>query len=193
MTGFISPSPANGAVGVSNTPVFNVTGSDPTGLGLQYQYKVGTTSNVDASAIWTSTWSTTAAQQVPQGTLQPGVTYYWKPYVRDAYWNMFGEHFIGGTVRSFATNTPAPWPTQGTLAPANGAVVTTLTPVVSAGAVTDANGQTVQYQFRISTGSDGKTGAIVSSGWFIPPIGTLPTWTVPTGSLQDGEATGLLC
>jgi RHS repeat-associated protein len=47
--------------------------------------------------------------------------------------------------------------------------------------VSDPNGDPVQYLFRVTTGSDGETGTVVSSG-------NLPTpqWTIPDGILQDG-------
>jgi RHS repeat-associated protein len=47
--------------------------------------------------------------------------------------------------------------------------------------VADADGDPVQYLFRVATGSDGETGTVISSG-------NLPTtqWTVPDGVLQDG-------
>ncbi len=181
VTGIVAPSPANGATKSPVMPIFKITGSDPAGYGLRYQYKVGTTSNVESSAIYTSEWSTTAAQQVPQGKLTPGVTYYWKGYVKDGYDGTYGSTVRGGTVRSFTTNTPAPSPSQAGSTPLDGTTVTTLTPTFTAPTVVDAESDTVKYQFRLATGSDGKSGGIISSGWL-----ETATWTVPDGSLQDG-------
>jgi len=185
VTGIVAPSPVNASTRQSTMPTFNVTASDPGGGGLAYQYKVGTTSNVDASAVYTTDWSTTAQQQVPQGKLSPGTMYYWKPYVKDGYDGLYGTSTVRSmaTAYSFTTNFPAPVPAQATSTPADGETVTTLTPTFTAPPVTDAEGDPVQYQFRVVSGSDGKSGAIVSSGWLA--VGTR-TWTVPAGSLQDG-------
>ncbi|HWH26651.1 MAG TPA: PA14 domain-containing protein [Pseudolysinimonas sp.] len=190
VSGLPAPSPADGATKTPVMPTLKATGSDPTGEGLSYQFKVGTTSNVDASAVYTSAWSpwTTAgsyALQVPETSkLLPGTTYYWKAYVKDPYdlYNGLGVSTVRGSgVRSFTTNTPAPAATLATSTPADDSTVTTLTPTFTTTPVVDANGDPVQYQFRIATGSDGKTGALISSGWQ-----SSPTWTVPAGTLQDG-------
>jgi YD repeat-containing protein len=180
ITSVDSPSPANGAAAAPINPTLKVTSTNPTGTTLEYQYKVGTTSNVEASAVWTSTWSTIAQQQVPSGYLEPGVTYYWKPYVRDQYMVGAGAPARAGAVRSFTTNAPAPFPPQASIVPADNEVVTSLTPTLSAGTVTDPDGP-VTYQFRITTGYDSNTGLVVASGWL-----PTPSWVVPAGTLQDG-------
>ena len=187
----VAPSPANGATKVSVMPTFNVTGSDPAGTGLSYQYKVGTTSNVDASTVYTSTWANgtnwsnfgaSPQFQVPQGKLSGGTTYYWKALVRDGYDGTYTISSVrSGPTQSFTTNRPALF--SGMLTPADGVTVTTLTPTFTGSEVTDADGDPVQYQFRVASGADGKSGAVVSSGWL--PVGTR-TWTIPAGSLQDG-------
>jgi len=182
VTALKAPSPANGALRAPVMPTFDATGSDPGGTGLQWQYKVGTTSNVDASAVWTSTWSTTSQQQVPQGKLTVGGTYYWKAYVKDGYDGVYGTSTVrSSVVQSFTTNAPAPTADQSSSTPVDGSTQTTLTPALTTAPVVDINGDPVQYQFRIATGSDGKTGAVISSGWL-----SSPTWPVPPGTLQDG-------
>jgi RHS repeat-associated protein len=188
-----SPSPANAATHVAVMPTLNSSASQAQGLPLSYQYKVGTTSNVDASTVYTSVWTNgtqwsnfggSAQFQIPQGTLSPGTTYYWKAIVRDT---AEGTNDIStvrtSQTRSFTTNFPAPTPAQVTSTPGDGSIVTTLTPTFTAPAVTDLDGDPVQYQFRVASGADGKSGALVSSGWL--PVGTR-TWTMPAGSLQDG-------
>jgi RHS repeat-associated protein len=177
----VSPSPADGAPHAPVMPTLNATATQAQGYSLGYQYKIGTTSNVDASAFYTSPW--VADQfQIPQGTLTPGVTYYWKAYVHDSQDGLYGTSTVrGSAARSFTTNVPAPAPAQSSASPADGAIVTTLTPPFSSATVTDVNGDPVQYQFRVATGTDGKTGAIISSGWLPTPL-----WTVPAGTLQDG-------
>jgi RHS repeat-associated protein len=182
VSAFVAPSPANGALHAPLMPTFNVTGSDPGGAGLQFQYKLGTSANVEASTIYTSAWSPVSQQQVPQGTLLPGTTYYWTAYVKDAWDGVYGTSTVrASSVQSFTTNTPAPTAVQGSSTPTDGETVTTLTPTITTAAVTDINGDPVQYQFRIATGADGKTGAVISSGWL-----STPTWSVPAGTLQDG-------
>ena len=47
--------------------------------------------------------------------------------------------------------------------------------------VTETDGDTLKYMFRVSTGPDGATGTVISSG-DIP----VSQWTVPDGVLQDG-------
>ncbi|MDJ0336717.1 PA14 domain-containing protein [Cryobacterium sp. PH31-O1] len=108
----------------------------------------------------------------------------WKGYVRDGYDTVYGTSTVRGSATwSFVTNTPAPTPPQATAAPADQSVSRTLTPTFTAAPVTDVNGHPVKYQVRIASGSDGKTGALINSGWL-----TTPTWTVPAGTLQDGGA-----
>ena len=45
----------------------------------------------------------------------------------------------------------------------------------------DADGDRLQYYFRIATGADGETGTVINSGNL-----DSPQWTVPDGILQDG-------
>jgi RHS repeat-associated protein len=192
-----TPAPLNGATGVPLMPILKAIALDgTTGIagasGLSFQFKVGTTSNVDTSTIWTSdwtSWTTTgegAAKVAQAANLQPGTTYYWKSCVKDSF-----DGQIGGTstqrcettAHSFTTttNAPAPFATQASTAPVDGSVITTLTPTLTSNTVVDANGDTVKYKFRLATGADGKSGALATSGWL-----TTPSWTVPAGTLQDG-------
>jgi YD repeat-containing protein len=46
---------------------------------------------------------------------------------------------------------------------------------------TDGDGDPITYRFRVTTNPDGRTGAVLHSGW---QTGT--TWTIPAGVLQDG-------
>ncbi len=188
VTGYAAPSPANGAVHVATMPILAASGSQPDGYQMQYAYRIGTTSNVEASQVYSSEaywtpWGQSSAFQVPQSAnLLPGTTYYWRGCVRDATEGTAGISTVRcGAVQSFTTNAPAPIATQTSTAPANGSVVTTLTPTLTSNTVTDADGDPVQYGFRIATGADGKTGTIIDSGW--QPT---PSWTVPAGVLQDG-------
>ncbi len=179
VTGYLSPSPANGATNAPLMPTFNVTGSD-TGFPLTYQYKIWSTSDTNAAPLHTTDWGQ-AYQQIPSGILTAGATYYWKAYVRDTADGHLGISTVRASgVRSFTTNAPAPTPDQNSATPSNGEIVTTLTPTLSTGTVTDPDGP-VTYKFTIGTGADGRTGVLASSGWL-----TSPTWPIPQGVLQDG-------
>lgn len=176
------PSPGNGAT-TSLTPTLKVTGAtNPEGGGLQYRFRIGTGSNPDTSKVWESQWQSSDQVTVPNGPLLAGKTYYWKAEVRDGYDGKWGTSTVrGSSVWRFNTTTPG-LPTQSTSSPGASAVMATLQPRLSTGAVTDAAGNPVAgYKFTISTGADGFTGAVANSGW-IPD----PTWTVPAGTLQDG-------
>ena len=179
VTGFLSPSPANGATNAPLMPTFNVSGSD-TGYPVSYQYKIWASSDTNAAPIHTTSWGQ-AYQQIPSGILTAGVTYYWKAYVKDTADGHLGISSVrSSSTRSFTTNAPAPTPAQSSATPADGEIITTLTPTLSTGTVTDPDGP-VTYKFTIGTGTDGRTGVIASSGWL-----TSPTWPVPEGVLQDG-------
>lgn len=184
VSGYASPSPANGATGVTTTPTFNTTASVDAGTSAYYRYIIGTGTNPSTSAIHTSSWSAAGVSgyTLPQNVLSPGTTYYWKVEVKDNWDGHLGTSTIrSGAVRSFTTNVPAPTTTQSLAAPADGAVVTSLMPTLTGNTVVDPQGSPVTYQFRIATGRDAVTGSVVSSGWL-----PTPSWTVPEGTLQDG-------
>src|SRR6185312_11497788 len=53
----------------------------------------------------------------------------------------------------------------------------------------DPNGDSpVKYQFRVSSGADGKSGSIATSAWLTAPATGPITWSPPAGTLQDGGA-----
>ncbi|MGH9181330.1 MAG: hypothetical protein ACRDY5_06410, partial [Acidimicrobiales bacterium] len=63
------------------------------------------------------------------------------------------------------------------------AAVTSATPTLVARAIGVPTGTTVSYQFRLSSDSNGNTGALVTSPWSISP-----SWTVPVGVLADASS-----
>ncbi|MBD8729437.1 hypothetical protein IFT45_16015, partial [Frigoribacterium sp. CFBP 13707] len=177
----IAPSPAN-ASRASLTPTLQISANDPEKRGLDYVYRVSENPNPDVSPVWVSGWQGSSQATVPAGVLQPGKTYYWKGHVRDGWDGAYGTSTIRGSgTFSFSTNTPAPTPAQSTASIADGTVITELTPKLATGTSVDANGDPVQYQFTIATGTDGVTGAVNSSGWLVTP-----SWVVPENTLQDG-------
>ncbi len=77
------------------------------------------------------------------------------------------------------TGTAPPAPTL--VGPAHESVSTSLTPTLAVNPVTDGDGDPVKYCFRIATGADANSGVVVDSGCL-----DSPSWTVPSGVLQDG-------
>ncbi|MEO7349632.1 MAG: PA14 domain-containing protein, partial [Terrimesophilobacter sp.] len=180
----VAPSPANAGVS-GTTPTLSVSGAAAAGFTSYYRYKVSENPNPDVATIYTSQWSGAQQQQVPEGAgLLPGHTYYWKGEVKDNYDGYYGTPTTrASAVFSFTVNAPPPSTAQSTSSPSDGQIVTNLTPTFSTSTVVDPNGEAVKYQFRVATGADGKTGAVISSGWL-----TTPSWQVPAGTLQDGGA-----
>jgi RHS repeat-associated protein len=178
----VSPSPANGAVAIKQRPVFSVPGTDPNGDQLGYQYKVWDNAAATGTAIWTSDWSTSQAQQLPQGIANdPAKTYSWKSYVRDGYDGVSGISTVRGSswTRTFTVKAGAPTPPRATVQPSDDQALPTLTPTFTI--ASPAAG--IQHRIRITTGTDGITGQVVASEWL--PVG-VGTWQAPTGALQDG-------
>ncbi|HEX7307971.1 PA14 domain-containing protein [Lentzea sp.] len=87
------------------------------------------------------------------------------------------KHLNATLVVDTGTAPPAP----ALKAPADGSVLTGLTPTLSVSPVTDPDGDAVRYCFKIATGSDAQSGVVVDSGC-LPS----PDWQVPAGVLQDG-------
>jgi RHS repeat-associated protein len=181
--------PVNGVRAPVQPIVQAASPSDPTGQGLSYEYQFSTTSNFAAIA-YDSGIVGTGAFQVPANALTANTTYYYRAYVRDMSPYGWGNPQPSPTNAAayFKTNTPAPSPAQGQVVPADQSVVSSLSPLFSTPQVTDANGDAVQYQFRVATGSNGNSGAVTTSGWLTPSGSAPVTWTPPTGTLQDGVA-----
>ncbi|MGD8193069.1 PA14 domain-containing protein [Herbiconiux sp. P18] len=184
--GTFSPaSPENAANNVGLTPKFVIenAGTDPE-FSLRYRYWVSTNPNPrsDSAPAYDSLWVSDNELTVPATKLQPGLTYYWTYAVADTSNGNLGISTIVNQpiVRSFTTNI-VPVTLQSTASPADKSIVVSDTPTLSVAAVTPPPGKTMTYWFRVTTGGDAKTGAVVSSGW-IP--GT--SWTVPAKTLQDG-------
>lgn len=122
-------------------------------------------------------------------------TYSWNGFVLSAAWGDIngwkkmiaseqGGEAYGSPVLVVDWTDPNVTPPTPTLAaPADQEVVTTRQPVLSTNAVTDPNGDPVQYEFSLATGADGRSGLIATSGWI---SGT--SWTVPAGVLRDGAS-----
>lgn len=150
----VTPSPAHGGRG-GVMPILAVSATNTAGVAQNFNYRVSTNPNPDVSSAWISGWTASTSVQVPKSYLTPGVTYYWKASVRDAYGAIRST-----TVRSFVANTPGTVGQTGSY-PAEKSVVTSLTPTLSVpSAGTDANGDSLQYQFRLTTAATRSAGRL---------------------------------
>ncbi|MGI5185565.1 RHS repeat-associated core domain-containing protein [Dactylosporangium sp. CA-152071] len=90
-----------------------------------------------------------------------------------------------GTMFFEAAYAQQPNPTSIT-SPANGSVVSTLTPKFTAPAVTVEANTAIYYDFRVTASPDG-TGTVIDSGWLLGSTLSDPVvWTAPAGSVHDG-------
>lgn len=103
-----------------------------------------------------------------------------------AVWSFWGEEGAYKTYKpyynlqaSVVYDTPTPVATP--IDPADKQVMVDTVPTLKVNTVTDADGDRVQYYFRVSTNPDAESGAVINSGWI-----DTPQWTVPDGILQDG-------
>lgn len=74
-------------------------------------------------------------------------------------------------------------PAASLVSPADGSVMTSLTPTLSVSPVSNPSGDGTLYCFKVATGADGQSGIVVDSGCI-----TSNTWTVPQGVLTDGTS-----
>lgn len=185
-------SPGNGATGVGLTPTLTSGASNPGGRGQNYAFEVATDPGM-TQLVYSTPWLTGTSTQVPEGVLRPGTDYYWRSRVVDDANGHLGQSTdrYSGVVK-FTTN-QVPMPAIGPASP--GATVTeavpavtTLTPTLQVDHVADADatGGSMSYEFKLATGSDAKSGAVVTLGWITPGADGKAKWTVPAGALQDG-------
>ncbi|WP_166784776.1 PA14 domain-containing protein [Cryobacterium sp. TMT2-14] len=178
----VAPSPSNGAVNVGLTPTVKLGGyTAASGTSLSFWFKVSENPNPDVSPVWSSGYQGSDTLQVPATVLLPGHKYYWKGYVTDNYSGWWGASSERGSATwSFTANAP-PLADKGTTSPPNKGVLVSTEPTLSVKAPANPENRTLRYWFRVATGSDSKLGGVLNSGWL-----TVPTWTVPAESLQDG-------
>ena len=103
-----------------------------------------------------------------------------------AAWSFWGEEVPYKTFKtysdmSFSVVYDTPTPVATPVEPADKQVTISTQPALRVNSVSDADGDAVQYYFRVSTSPDAETGAVINSGWT-----SAPQWTVPDGILQDG-------
>lgn len=185
-------SPGNGATGVGLTPTLTLGASNGGNRIQHYAFEVATDPGM-SNLVYSTPWLTTASSQVPEGVLRPGTEYYWRSRVVDDANGHLGQWTDRySDVARFTTNQvpvpPVATATPGVLPTEAVPAVTTLTPTLQVDHVadTDATGGSMSYEFKLATGSDAKSGAVVTSGWITPGADGKARWTVPVGALQDG-------
>ncbi|WP_156122643.1 PA14 domain-containing protein [Microbacterium hominis] len=188
-----SSSPAANATGVSLQPTLSSSASNPSGSSLRYGFEVYSSSNM-TNLVASSGWLTSSSWTVPEKVLRTGTPYYWRSLVYDYDHNgWYGQNTVRASgIQQFTTN-QVPLPAAGPATPGTDLgtpqVVTSLTPQLQVDAVADTdtvNSGPMKYSFKIATGSDGKSGAVVTSGWKQADADGKVRWTVPAGTLQDG-------
>lgn len=169
----VSPvSPANGAIGQSVRPTLQASTTNPGNREQWVSFDVASDSGFGtASIVASSGWQSARTWQVPEAVLRPGTTYYWRTRVVDDTNGHLGQSTERtSSVRSLQTN-QVPFPADdATASPGTGSglsqTLTTLTPTLQVGAVTDTDavndGKPMRTRFVIATGDDGKTGARVA-------------------------------
>jgi large repetitive protein len=183
--------PADGGTGISLTPTLGLKASNPGNRPQQYLFELATDPGL-TNRIAIQGWGSGTQFQIPQGLLRTGTSYYWRVSMVDDLDGLWGQStLVRSPVYNFSTNA-VPLPDAATAMPGSPVTetpttVTTLTPTLRVGAVadTDGTGGSMTYQFKIATGQDARSGAVVTSGW-ITASGGVASWTVPLGTLQDG-------
>ena len=129
-------------------------------------------------------WTSSATYQ-PAAPLIDGNTYEWQVQVKDSADGYLGVPNVSGwtTAREFTVSLPPVHPDQSTSGPVDESVVSTLNPDLSV--VIPAN-HASEYQFRVTTGADGVSGVVVSSGWFSATAGQTLSWPLPDGIVTNG-------
>ena len=175
-----------GGVRASMTPTFQTSSTDYSGTGINwYYYRIATGSDAETGVVWNSGWISNNPVTVPALVLKPGTKYYYHLFVHDGYYFSTPSNsssVVHSQVYSFVTNTPGV-DAQSGASPADGTVLVSPTPALTAQPGTDVNGDTLKYQFRLTTGSDGASGVVALSP--VITSGAI-SWTVPVGVLQDG-------
>ena len=189
-------SPANGATGLSLTPTL-VAGGQTYSPYSNAAFTFQVSQNADMSnPVWDSGWTLSKQVTVPEGKLQSGATYYWRAGIKDGHDGQAGQSTVRWTgARTLATQFVPPTPPEATATPGNATgapqTIVTLTPTLQVDAVVDPDnnpaGAQVKYEFKIATGADAKSGAVYTSGLISADPDGKVRWTVPEGTLRDGN------
>ena len=201
VTGVTGATPTNGATG-PRAPRMQATGSTDSGTALSYKYqfeKIGLAGDTSSNGsgpftniAYETPWVSAGEFPVPSNTLESDTAYRYRVWVRDG-----NNGFLGNNTERSSTNAAwyfttndTPVVDQNASLPPDGEVVTTTTPEFSVPYAPDPDdADPVRYKFVVTTGADGRTGAVVTSGWLTPgdtTTGAPVTWTPVEGSLLDG-------
>lgn len=101
---------------------------------------------------------------------------------QNAYYRWWSDEVVNNNPRIHVTYNTLP-PVSTPTAPDDNATVMTTTPTLTSAPVTDADGDSVQYWYRLSSTDNPEIGQTTNSGWL-----NSPSWTIPAGSLTDGVA-----
>ena len=190
----VQSAPANGTINSTLTPTFKLTNTVGSPAPVHYRYRVFTNSSM-TNLVWDSAWTSATQATVPEGVLLPDTTYYWQLGLVDDHNTHLGqstERWTGAWALKTQKTPPTPPESSASPGSATGQpqVLTTLTPTLQVNSVTDPDnipaGGPVKYEFKISTGSDGKSGAVYTSGLISADPDGKVRWQVPEGTLQDG-------
>ncbi|KAA6436835.1 hypothetical protein FQ330_00455, partial [Agrococcus sediminis] len=196
--------PTNGSTGALTTPTLRASLTTTSTLTNQVQFEVYSSSSLSESTLLhrtpaiSRTTSGAVTASVPATLLKPGQKYWWRAIVTDPHNTLYGQQRSVSSTWSFTTQqVPGVDGATGSHGTLQGTpqTITTLTPQLSVTAVadTDSVGNRMQYQFRVSSGSDARpynganVGAIVTSGWLEAPAGSPVAFAVPEGALEDGK------
>lgn len=189
--------PANGVTGQSLTPTLSISTTNSSPHSPQQLHSFEVSANADMSSpVWSTGWVQPKQVTVPEGKLLPGVTYYWRAKSIDDHNTWLGQSSqTTSAIRTLTTQFVPPTPPVATATPGNATglpeTIVSLTPTLVVDAVADPDnfpaGAEVKYEFKIATGADGKSGAVFTSGLISAGTDGKVRWTVPEGTLRDGN------
>ncbi|MEZ5189691.1 MAG: PA14 domain-containing protein [Schumannella sp.] len=196
VTGVTGATPTGGAV-ASRAPKMQASVSVPGGNGMvRYEFEKtggsGTGLGSFSSIAYDTGWVLPGEFPVPSNVLEAGTEYRYRVTVKDGYDGWLGndtKRSVTNAAWYFTTNS-TPAVDQGQSSPADDEVVTSTTPQFSVPYTPDPDdADPVRFKFVVATGPDGRTGAVVTSGWLDAPSttpGDPVTWTPVEGALLDG-------
>jgi hypothetical protein len=170
-------SPSNGAT-FHTPPTLTASSSTADNHPWSYSFYVYSQPN-DTGLVWDFQETSSHSQTIPAGYLQFNTPYYWEVQAQDEYYSSA----MSPTWEMEMVNSPPSIPIGQSPGSATTTVIDTSTSTFTSGTSVDPDGDPVQYRFQITTGADGQSGRLLTSGW---QSGT--TWMPPAGTFQDGGA-----
>jgi hypothetical protein len=172
-------SPTNGQTNQPTTPTLKVTGVDPTGAGLNYQYLISTDPSFPANNTWTSPLTSSSTYLVPStANVAYNATYYWKAQVSDEY-----QGALGNTTKVFSSSSSFTTTTQTGVVGTAGVFVPSVGVMVNSTAFTASTPQTLQV---------GGTNGIPTSGVSAVEVTVNAAGATGSGQVMAGPAGGTL-